>query len=106
MNAVVETQLTAALSKWYADHSTIRRLWAIEDSTDLVVYVALEPSSDGDDALPVWLANQHNWANDLRRATNREVQLQLIVSGEFEELDIRADATTIAELSWRQSWEH
>ena len=106
MNTVVATELTAALTKWYADHSTIRCLWAIEDAPDLVVYVALEPSSDGDDALPVWLANQQNWANDLRRATNREVQLQLVVSGTLEDLDIRADATTIAQLSWRQSWEH
>jgi hypothetical protein len=108
MNAVVNrssSDVTTALARWYADHASIRRLWAVEDSTALVVFVALEPSSDGDDSLPTWLANQHGWAQDLRRVTQRDVHLQLIVSGVRDEPDIDADTVMIAELSWRDSWE-
>lgn len=99
MNAVV------ALARWYADHSSIRRLWAIEDPAALFVLVTLEPTCDGDDALPVWLANQRDWANDLRRVTQREVQLELIPAGAFGPSLVDPGAVTIAELSWRDSWE-
>lgn len=102
MNATDDrSNVTTALSRWYANHASIRRLWAVEDSLALVVYVALEPSSDGDDALPIWLANQHGWTNDLRRATEREVQLQLMASGGLEE----PEGVTITKLSWRDSWD-
>src|SRR5687768_14188669 len=97
--------VTTALARWYADHASIRRLWAVEGSSELVVFVALEPSSDGDDSLPVWLANQHGWAQGLRQVTNREVALELIVSGELGQPDIAADAAIVAELSWRDSWD-
>jgi hypothetical protein len=99
------SNVSNALARWYADHSPIRRLWAVDDADALVVFVALEPSSDGDDALPVWLANRRSWTDDLRRATAREVQLELLVSGAFEVTDVKADAVTIAELSWRDPWE-
>jgi hypothetical protein len=95
------SDVTSALASWYASHASIRRLWAIEDSLALVVYVALEPSSDGDDALPVWLANQHGWTNDLKLATRRDVQLQLMASGTLE----APGGTAIAQLGWRDSWE-
>lgn len=99
------TNVSTALARWYADHSSIRRLWAVDDPDGLVVFVALEPSSDGDDALPVWLANRHSWTHDLRRATERDVQLKLFASGVIDDTDIAADAITIAELSWRDAWE-
>ena len=99
------TNVSTALARWYADHSSIRRLWAVDESDALVVFVALEPSSDGDDALSVWLANRHSWTHDLRRATERDVQLKLLVPGAFEDSDVDADAVTIAELSWRDPWE-
>ena len=113
MNAVAEAVSTAepevaeiatALARWYADHSPIRRLWAVEDSVALKVLVALEPTSDGDDTLPVWLANNGGWANDLRLRLQREVQLQLVVSGASGESYVNPDAVTIAEVSWRDSW--
>lgn len=112
MNAVVNrsftteqevTEVPAALARWYAANSSIRRLWAIEDPVALIVLLTLEPTSDGDDALPVWLANNHAWANDLKLLTNRDVQLKLTVS-EFEESYANTKAVMIAELSWRDSW--
>ena len=54
--------------------------------------------------LPVWLANNSDWANDLRLRLQREVQLQLVVSGAFGESYVNADAVSIAEVSWRDSW--
>jgi hypothetical protein len=96
--------LPTELSKWYAAQASIRRLWAVEDDDGLIVYVTLEPTSDGADPLPVWLARNHDWTNDLKTRTRREVQLQLIVSGDFEEPDVNTDAEMIAELSWRDSW--
>ena len=99
------TNVSNALARWYADHSSIRRLRAVDESDALVVFVTLEPSSDGDDALPVWLANRHSWTHDLKRATERDVQLKLLVSDVFEDSDSDTDAVTITELSWRDAWE-
>jgi hypothetical protein len=96
--------LTAALASWYASHASIRRLWAIEGHLALEIRVALEPTSDGNDALPVWLANRRAWANDLRLLAQREVQLRLVIADDFGEFYISPDAVTIAELHWRECW--
>ena len=98
-------EVLTPLTRWYAVHSSIRRLWVLEDSTALIVCVALEPTSDGDDPLPIWLANHDEWLNDLRRTTQREVELKLIISGALAEHYVNADAVEIAELRWRDSWE-
>jgi hypothetical protein len=94
--------MNAALERWYAEHASIRRLWAIEDPISLVVFVALEPTSDGDDAFPVWFAHQSRWRSDLEQLTRRAVQLKLIVAGAFGEPDVDRDAVTIG---WRDSWD-
>jgi hypothetical protein len=96
-------EIPTMLEKWYATHASIRRLWAIEDAVDITVFVSLEPTQDGNDALPVWLANQHLWTKDLEMLIEREVQLKLVVS-DFEELDVGADAVMLAELGWRDPW--
>jgi len=91
-------------SKWYAVNDSIRRLRAVEQHGSLIiVFLALEPTSDGDDALPVWLAKSQQWANELAVLTRREVQLQLLDSSGFAEPDVDA-AAMIAELSWRDPW--
>lgn len=97
-------ELPTTLARWYAAHSSIRRLWAIEDRDALIVFVTLEPTSDGEDPLPVWLARHRDWTHDLTTRTHRQVQLQLIVSGVFEQSHANTDAAVIAELSWRDSW--
>jgi hypothetical protein len=95
------TQIPATLAKWYAAHSSIRRLRAMEDQNALVVFLALEPTLDGGDTLPIWLAHHGRWARDLRSLMNREVHVRLIASGS---LDASPDAAVIAELDWRESW--
>jgi hypothetical protein len=106
MNAIVDEipEIATALAKWYADHSSIRRLWATADAIALRILVAIEPTSDGDDTLPIWLANKHWWTSDLRLRLKREVQLQLVVSGSEGELGADGDAVTIVDVSWRDSW--
>lgn len=90
-------------TQWYAANESVRRLWAVEDRDSLiVVFIALEPTSDGDDALPVWLAKSSQWANELAELTRREVQLQLLGANDFEERV--SAATTVAALSWRDPW--
>lgn len=98
------TAIPTTLARWYAAHASIRRLWAVEAPDALIVFVSLEPTSDGNDPLPLWLAKSQDWANDLTARASREVQLKLIASGVFEESDVDPDASLVAELSWRDSW--
>lgn len=93
-----------ALEDWYCDHAAIRHLWAIDTPDALLIFVRLEPTADGDDPLPVWLAHQHIWTNDLRIRTNREVQLQLIIADVFTATDEDSSSAIVAELSWRDPW--
>ncbi|WP_116813409.1 hypothetical protein [Steroidobacter cummioxidans] len=96
--------MSDCFTEWYAANESIRRLWAVEDRDSLiVVFIALEPTSDGDDALPVWLAKSSQWANELAELTRRDVQLQLLNSNELEQRSVSA-ATTVAALSWRDPW--
>lgn len=101
---VAEHDFAAALAKWYASHPSIRHLWAIEDSVALKILVTLEPTADGDDTLPVWLARSDDWANDLRMLAGRKVQLRLLVADALVESYVKPDAVTITEVSWRDSW--
>ncbi len=92
-------------SRWYAANDSIRRLWAVEERDSLiVVFIAIEPTSDGDDALPVWLAKSSQWANELGELTRREVQLQLLDPSGSAQPYLPATAT-LAELSWRDPWQ-
>ena len=106
MDATVDRHTTApeVLAKWYAAHSAIRSLRAVVSNDEITVFISLEPTSDGDDALPVWLANHHRWVSDLSAQIRREVRLELNVSATIAEDDMSTDATVISELTWRDSW--
>ncbi|WP_129777968.1 hypothetical protein [Peristeroidobacter soli] len=93
------------LTRWYAANTSIRHLWAVEERDSLmVVFITLEPTSDGDDALPVWFAKGHEWASELADLTRREVQLRLLGPSDMERPPGAAATATIAELSWRDPW--
>jgi hypothetical protein len=80
-------------------------LWAVEEQdTRLNVFVTLEPTSDGDDMLPIWLARQHDWATELHALTQREVRLQLVDSGVLDRSHVSTDSAMVAELDWRDPW--
>lgn len=94
--------LPSLLARWYTTQSSIRRLWAFDErDAGISVFVTLEPTFDGDDALPIWLARRQQWAHELRALTNCDVRLKLIASGVFERAHADTAAATIAELNWR-----
>jgi hypothetical protein len=101
--AVDESIATAAvLAKWYGSHSTIRRLWAIEEIEMIRVVVTLEPTPDGDDTQPAWLANSRTWAQELRLHLRRTVHLQLIHEpSSHTESSCDLHSGLITEISWR-----
>ena len=86
------------LAKWYAAHSAVRRLWAIRESQGMRVIVTLEPTHDGDDIYPAWLANGHEWAHELQVRMRRTVQLERVDEVSFERL---TSDSLLADLSWR-----
>ena len=96
--------VATALEDWYCDHAAIRHLWAIDTPAALVIFVRLEPTADGDDPLPIWLAYQHVWSDDLKARTNRDVQLRLIVTDVFTATGEDSSSAIVAELSWRDPW--
>lgn len=98
------TDISIRLAGWYAAHASVRRLWTVVDSEALIVFVSLEPTSDGDDTLPIWLANQQVWSDELKSLADRDVQLKLIAPGTFVEGYVEMNAAAISELSWRDPW--
>jgi hypothetical protein len=97
--------LSSALIHWYAQRASVRRLWAVHRESQLEVHVALEPTSDGDDMLPIWLANKRDWKEELDLLAQRDVNLQLVDLDDLGELNVDPDTITITEVSWRDAWQ-
>ncbi len=97
------------LCKWYAKKPRILRLWAIREDIPyramrqdkLLVILMLEPSGDGDDVSPPWLAHGRTWHQELRLHLACEVDLQRVDGPLPDEFDIDADGQLIAMLCWR-----
>jgi hypothetical protein len=98
--------ISDCLAKWYDAHASVRRLWAVEEGSLLAVYLSLEPTSDGDDALPVWLAMKSEWSSDLTSIIPRESELRFVMSDVLSSSYVSGDAVMIAEINWRESWPH
>jgi len=97
--------LRASLSTWYDGHPAVRRMLAIHALDACRVFVTLEPTFDGDDTLPIWLANRNDWESDLQSLVDRDLQLRMIGATAIEDLHVGdADAVMIADLSWRDPW--
>jgi hypothetical protein len=106
MNHNDSRTVTAAflvLDKWYAAHPSIRRLWAVQESQGLRVIVTLEPTHDGDDIYPAWVANGHNWAQDLQSRMDASVELEVMDEPSLARLPIGVNGVVVAELFWRDS---
>lgn len=100
-NAFLE--IAAALGKWYDATPDIRRLRATQQASVIHVLIALEPTADDDDTLPIWLAKSSRWMNDLQSLTNRDMHLEMSVSAAFDESPLGPETPMITELSWRDS---
>jgi hypothetical protein len=112
MNLVLDPSLnqvrtaTAALvvlTKWYARHPTVRRLWAFSEPQRMRVIVTLEPTHDGDDIYPAWLANGHDWAHELQLRMDVPVQLEVTDAPFLAEPASDVDGVLVAALFWRDS---
>lgn len=89
------------LAQWYAAHPAVRRLWAIQESQGIRVIVMLEPTHDGDDVYPAWLAKGQEWAHELRLRMDGTVQLEVIDEPFLADLAAGIDGVLVAELFWR-----
>ena len=92
-----------ALTQWYATHSAFRRLWAIKEPQRMRVVVMLEPTHDGDDIYPAWLANGEEWARDLQGRIAEPVQREVVDEPFAAEFVAGIDGFLVAELFWRDS---
>jgi hypothetical protein len=97
------TAVFVVLAKWYAAHPAVRRLWAVKESAHTRVIVTLEPTHDGDDIYPAWLANGHEWVQELQLRMDGSVQLEVIEEPFHAEFVAGVDGVLVAELFWRDS---
>ena len=95
--------VVSVLTQWYAAHAAFRRLWAIKESQRLRVMVMLEPTHDGDDIYPAWLANGHAWVRELQSQIDATVRLEVMDQPFLAELAAGVDGALVAELFWRDS---
>ena len=96
---------SGALARWYAEQPAVRRLWAIRatDEPMLRVIVLLEPSPDGDEISPAWMAHGSRWARDLRERLAGAVQLERIDGPLPDEFEIDGEGAVLSALCWRDS---
>lgn len=96
---------SSALARWYGEHAAVRRLWAIRptDDTALRVIVMLEPSLDGDEISPVWMAHGNRWSCELRERLDAAVQLERIDGPLPDEFEIDGEGAVLSALCWRDS---
>ena len=100
--------VSTTLKTWYDANPAVRRLWAIQpdersDASELRVIVMLEPSLDGDETSPIWMAQGAAWATELRGRLAGVVQLERIDGPLPEEFEIDGDGVLLSTLSWRDS---
>lgn len=67
------------------------------------VIVTLEPTHDGDDTYPAWLANGNEWAHELQLHMDGPVQLEVMDEPFLAEFPSGVDGVLVAELFWRDS---
>jgi hypothetical protein len=90
---------SAVLSAWYCSRPEIRRLRAFRDTEGLRVLVELEPAQDSDETHPAWIANHHEWTDELCWHTGTAVRLER--ASEPIADDVESRGTIVADLSWR-----
>ena len=102
----VEENITAeslALARWYDAHPSIRRLVGITVGEELRVIVAIDPTLDDDDILPVWLANTRIWTKELCAHTGRSVRLELTQEVFGAGIEVDPGSSLTADLFWRDA---
>ena len=101
-----EAARVQALCSWYAARPAVRRLWVIRPEAPaggsaLRVILMLEPSPDGDDHSPRWMAHGSRWASELSEQLASPVQLERIDGPLPEEFEIDGEGVLVSALGWR-----
>ena len=89
------------LDRWYSEQPAIRRLLAVDSRLSLTILVTLEPTPDGSDSFPTWLAMQGKWKADLQTLANRDTHLSLVALDVYENASAGSDGDVIADICWR-----
>jgi hypothetical protein len=90
---------SAVLSAWYCSRPEIRRLLAIRDPEGLRVLVELEPAQDSGEIHPAWVANRHEWTDELQWHTGSAIRLEH--AHRFLAGEAASRGVIVADLSWR-----
>ena len=101
----------AALSRWYDERPGVVRLWAIQPDlpagastlSPLHVLLLLEPSADGDEIAPAWVARAATWSRELEQRLSRAVQLECLDIPVGDDIEVDAEGTLLASLCWRDA---
>ncbi|MGJ0223460.1 hypothetical protein ACQUZK_08655 [Streptococcus pyogenes] len=109
LDTVRHASTTKALARWYDERAAVLRLWAIlpEAAADgttvrpLRVLLLLQPSPDGNDTAPAWVAHGPAWSRELEQRLARAVQLECIDAGVADSFEIDGDGALLASLCWR-----
>ena len=99
---------SSLLKTWYDGNPTIRRLWAIRPDgqageSTLRIIVMLEPSADGDETSPSWMAHGAAWEQELCERLASEVELERIDGPLPDDFEIDGDGVLLSALYWRDS---
>jgi predicted nucleotidyltransferase len=82
----IERRTLEAIAAWAGKHEKVRRVWVIgsrasgtaRPGSDLDIAVELEPTPDGDETLPDWVANAEAWRDELQQHVAPKVDLQWV----------------------------
>jgi hypothetical protein len=95
------TAQAEALAEWYDAHPAVRRLWAIKDQQGLSVILTLEPTMDGNDTYPAWLACSRAWMHEIQSVSGSAVQLELLDEPQVDEFEVDLEGEIVAAINWR-----
>jgi hypothetical protein len=95
-----------ALGDWYASHAMVRCLWAVKQPPDCGpdttrVIVVIDPTPDGDETSPIWIARGRAWAHELGACLNSQVDIELLERPLLAEIEIEGDGQLVAVQCWR-----
>jgi predicted nucleotidyltransferase len=82
----IESRTLEAIAAWAGTHDKVRRVWVVgsrargtaRPESDLDIAVELEPTPDGDETLPEWVANAEAWRDELQQRVEPKVDLQWV----------------------------
>lgn len=93
-----------ALAAWYSSRSQVRRLWAIDESDSILIVMKIEPTLDGYDALPTWLAKGTQWMEELATVLQRPVHVEMLGAPSQADALAAMNERLLAEFSWREEY--